>query len=97
MPAAWSARPPVRAAIRVWSWCAVPTPVAGPGRRLIERLQRAGLTATAVQNRLTSLHDRPLPGRPARRGRAQGVMRQTGRTFSACGPFCPWVVSNSTF
>jgi hypothetical protein len=26
-----------------------------------------------------------------------GVMRQTGRTFSACGPFCPWVVSNSTF
>jgi hypothetical protein len=26
-----------------------------------------------------------------------GVMRQSGRTFSACGPFCPWVVSNSTF
>ena len=22
---------------------------------------------------------------------------QSGRTFSACGPFCPWVVSNSTF
>jgi hypothetical protein len=22
---------------------------------------------------------------------------QIGRTFSACGPFCPWVVSNSTF
>jgi hypothetical protein len=37
------------------------------------------------------------PGRPARRGRTQAVMRQTGRTFSACGPFCPWVVSNSTF
>jgi hypothetical protein len=27
----------------------------------------------------------------------EGVMPQTGRTFSACGPFCPWVVSNSTF
>jgi len=25
------------------------------------------------------------------------VMPQSGRTFSACGPFCPWVVSNSTF
>ena len=25
------------------------------------------------------------------------VMRQSGRTFSAWGPFCPWVVSNSTF
>ena len=22
---------------------------------------------------------------------------QTGRTFSACGPFGPWVISNSTF
>ena len=30
-------------------------------------------------------------------GATQGVTRQTGRTFSACGPFCPWVVSNSTF
>ena len=29
-------------------------------------------------------------------GRA-GVVSQSGRTFSACGPFCPWVVSNSTF
>ena len=28
---------------------------------------------------------------------ASGVGRQSGRTFSACGPFCPWVVSNSTF
>ena len=26
-----------------------------------------------------------------------GVMGQTGRTLTACGPFCPWVVSNSTF
>jgi hypothetical protein len=26
-----------------------------------------------------------------------GRQRQSGRTFSACGPFCPWVVSNSTF
>ena len=25
------------------------------------------------------------------------VTPQSGRTFSACGPFCPWVVSNSTF
>ena len=25
------------------------------------------------------------------------VTPQTGRTFSACGPFCPWVASNSTF
>ena len=25
------------------------------------------------------------------------AMPQSGRTFSACGPFCPWVVSNSTF
>jgi len=31
-----------------------------------------------------------LPGR-------ESVLRQAGRTFSACGPFCPWVVSNSTF
>jgi hypothetical protein len=30
-------------------------------------------------------------------GGRRGVMRQAGRTFSACGPFCPWVVSNSTF
>lgn len=22
---------------------------------------------------------------------------QSGRTLSACGPFCPWVTSNSTF
>jgi hypothetical protein len=78
---------------------------------VIERLQRAELTATAVQNPLTSLaddvaHTRRIlalddgPGIPAdqtRRGRTQGVRRQTGRTFSACGPFCPWVVSNSTF
>ena len=27
----------------------------------------------------------------------RGVLGQSGRTFSACGPFCPWVVSNSTF
>ena len=31
------------------------------------------------------------------RRRSQSVIPQTGRTFSACGPFCPWVVSNSTF
>ena len=43
------------------------------------------------------------PGRPAgpllasASREARGVMYQTGRTFSACGPFCPWVVSNSTF
>jgi hypothetical protein len=28
---------------------------------------------------------------------ARALARQSGRTFSACGPFCPWVVSNSTF
>jgi hypothetical protein len=33
----------------------------------------------------------------SRRLMARAVMRQSGRTFSACGPFCPWVVSNSTF
>ena len=26
----------------------------------------------------------------------QVVLVQTGRTFSACGPFWPWVISNST-
>jgi hypothetical protein len=36
-------------------------------------------------------------GWPAHRPTARAVMRQSGRTFSACGPFCPWVVSNSTF
>jgi hypothetical protein len=30
-------------------------------------------------------------------GCAGGVIAQSGRTFSACGPFCPCVVSNSTF
>ena len=37
---------------------------------------------------------------PDQRGknRAVGpVPGYSGRTFSACGPFCPWVVSNSTF
>ncbi len=33
----------------------------------------------------------------ARRVRTRGFRRQSGRTFSACGPFCPCVVSNSTF
>ena len=40
-------------------------------------------------------------GQPAARPRvaaaARRVVPQSGRTFSACGPFCPWVVSNSTF
>ena len=35
-----------------------------------------------------------LPGAPPQDA---GAMPQAGRTFSACGPFCPWVVSNSTF
>jgi hypothetical protein len=58
MPAARPARPPVRAAavcraaIRVWSWCTVPTP---SWSEVIERLQRAALTPAAVQNPLTSL------------------------------------------
>src|SRR5262249_15783530 len=25
------------------------------------------------------------------------LVDQTGLTFEACGPFCPWVTSNSTF
>ena len=38
-------------------------------------------------------------GWPGQRAAAatRRVMPQSGRTFSACGPFCPWVVSNSTF
>ena len=38
-------------------------------------------------------------GRPAQRAAVatRRVMPQSGRTFSACGPFCPWVASNSTF
>ena len=28
---------------------------------------------------------------------AQRSLNQSGRTFSACGPFGPWVTSNSTF
>jgi hypothetical protein len=38
-------------------------------------------------------------GRPAQRAAVapRRVMPQSGRTFSACGPFCPWVASKSTF
>lgn len=40
-----------------------------------------------------------LADRPGKRAAGpHGALRpQSGRTFSACGPFCPWVVSNSTF
>ena len=36
----------------------------------------------------------PASAPPWRHG---ALFLQSGRTFSACGPFCPWVVSNSTF
>jgi hypothetical protein len=38
----------------------------------------------------------PSPGQRAAPA-ARPVTPYSGRTFSACGPFCPWVVSNSTF
>ena len=39
-----------------------------------------------------------IPAGPASAAVAtRRVTPQSGRTFSACGPFCPWVVSNSTF
>ena len=46
------------------------------------RAKDAGPAGAAVRARISS--------RPAAR-------LQSGRTFSACGPFCPRVVSNSTF
>lgn len=47
----------------------------------------------AVPNARTAL----TPAGPGPAGAPQYPMPQSGRTFSACGPFCPWVVSNSTF
>jgi putative transposase len=64
-------------------------------------LRRAGIDVTGI--RLCRMRARPWRrtsagcAGPARRARTRRGIRQSGRTFSACGPFCPCVVSNSTF
>lgn len=80
------------------------TQLASPPRQRIVRrtwtARPAGPRALLAQGADRLLRARTLPASgclPARHGRTRDVIPQRGRTFSACGPFCPWVVSNSTF
>jgi hypothetical protein len=44
-----------------------------------------------------SSHETPNGGPLNQSGRRSQSVDQSGRMFSACGPFWPWVTSNSTF